>query len=147
MNETSDRIECPKCHANNFPSSAVCWQCGEPLPSRQPQAANETPGGLAPQPAPGYQPPSVAPPAGDQGQTLVIIGFILAALGFFCCPIVLSGAAIVLGIIAMNKGNKLGVWVIVAGVVSLIGGIIFGALVGMWAFTQQHANPYNFPRP
>ena len=28
-----DRVTCPSCGANNFPTEAACWQCQRPLPT------------------------------------------------------------------------------------------------------------------
>ncbi len=152
MSESSDRISCPKCQASNFANSAVCWQCGQPLSGPRAQVSNETPGGPTPppppQPTPGYEPlpPSYTPPA-DNGQTLVIVGFILAAIGFLCCPLIFGAVAIVLGILAMNKGNKLGMWVIVAGAASLVLGTILGVALRNVAQNYLKLNPRMFPVP
>lgn len=43
MSQTSDRIPCPRCQANNFPSSDVCWQCGQPLQRAQFQSQPGSP--------------------------------------------------------------------------------------------------------
>lgn len=129
MNEASQRIPCPKCQANNFPSSAVCWQCGQPLRAEQ----NQPPPGPPPQGPPGgyqpnYGPPSGPPPA-DNSQTLVILGFIAAVLGVLCCPVVFGVTAIILGVVAKNRGNPTGIWVIWAGVASMVIGIIVSIVV------------------
>jgi hypothetical protein len=149
MNQASDRIPCPKCQASNFPNSAVCWQCGEPMSGARAQVSNETPGGpTPPPPAPGYAPPQpIIPHRQDDGQNLVVIGFVLAALGFLCCPLIFGAAAIVLGILAMNKGNKLGVWVIVAGAGSLVLGTILGVIMKKALLEYLKANPQLFPKP
>ena len=70
------------------------------------------------------------PPASTgSARTMVIIAFVLAALGLFLLPIVLGPAAIILGIIAMRKGDPLGRWAIVAGVASLVIGMVLAAAV------------------
>ncbi len=61
MSQTSDRIPCPHCQANNFPSSATCWQCGQPLHQQQDQPPAQPP----PQPGPS-QPVPPQPPGGYQ---------------------------------------------------------------------------------
>lgn len=63
------------------------------------------------------------------GRTMSIVGFVCAALALFFVPIVFGPAAIVLGILAYRKGDRLGVWAAVAGVVGLVGGIALGAWV------------------
>jgi MFS family permease len=80
---------------------------------------------------PAEQPQEPPPQPADTGQVFVILGFIFAAIGLLFCPILFGGAAIVMGILAKNKGNALGIWVIAAGIVSLILGIIIGAIIGM----------------
>jgi MFS family permease len=130
MGETTDRIPCPKCQASNFASSAVCWQCGQPLRAQanQPPPSNQPPSPGEYQPPPSYSPPPA--PSGENTQILIILGFICAAIGFLCCPILFSTAAIIMGVVAKNRGNPLGTWVIVAGAASLVIGIIIGATVG-----------------
>lgn len=60
---------------------------------------------------------------------MVIIAFVLAALGLLFIPIILGPAAVILGIIAMRRGDPLGRWAIVAGVASLVIGIVLAAAV------------------
>ena len=155
MNQTLDRIPCPKCRAANFPSSAVCWQCGEPLHPKQAQPPSPpppvqpsapTPPPQPPvQPAPsGFQPPPEYPPAraNGGGQTLVVLGFVFAALGFCCCPLVFGILAIIMGVIAMNRGHPLGIWVVITGIASLVIGSVFVALVWRKNLTHyQHSWP------
>ena len=31
MNDSPNSVICPHCQAGNYPSSATCWQCGQPL--------------------------------------------------------------------------------------------------------------------
>ena len=155
MGTTSDRIPCPKCQANNFPTSAVCWQCGESLQAQQDQLpAGPSPSVQPPQqPGPVQPPPSYAPsqPA-DNTKTLVILGFIFGGLGLLCCPI-FSIVGIILGIIAQRRGNSLGIWVIVVSVVTLIiGGILAAAfwtgfMGGFNRALQQGQQPVPFPSP
>lgn len=146
MSQTSDRIPCPRCQANNFPSSDVCWQCGQPLHQQQDQPpAQPPPEPGPPQPPGGYQPspPYTPQKPADTGQIYVILGFVSAAVGLLCCPFIFSVAAIIMGVIARNKGNPLGVWVIAAGVASLVIGVIVGAIIGAlnWAqFYKPHSS-------
>ena len=60
------------------------------------------------------------------GRTLSIIGFVCAALAVFFLPIVFGPAAIVLGIVGYAKGDRLGMWAAIAGVVGLVAGIALG---------------------
>ena len=146
MNQTSDRVPCPKCQANNFPSSAVCWQCGEPLQARQDESQPPTTPGPS-QPAPGVEQPRSAypPPAPSQDTKIfIILGFVFAALGVLCCPI-LGIAGIVLGAIAYSRGNQTGVWVIVANVVGLAIALAIGV---MWQqMFKQGRMPWTGPWP
>ena len=60
-------------------------------------------------------------------RTLTIIGFVCAVVSLFFAPIIFGVAAIVLGIIAYRKGDPLGMWAAVAGVVGMIAGFAFAA--------------------
>lgn len=75
---------------------------------------------------PDYPEPPVYNNKQSDTSIYIILGFVFAGLGFLCCPIIFSVAGIVFGIIAYSKGDKLGVWVIVASVVSLIAGAAIG---------------------
>lgn len=61
MSSARGKITCSKCQAENFASSAVCWQCGQPVKQGQPETS---PAGPAPSTAapPPVAPPPVAPP-------------------------------------------------------------------------------------
>ncbi|HET6455908.1 MAG TPA: DUF4190 domain-containing protein [Armatimonadota bacterium] len=148
MSGTTDRIPCPQCGASNFPTSATCWQCGRALRAE----AQPPPGGTPiPPPAPG-QPP-LYPPARlpDSGSNvLVILGFIFAVLGLFCCPI-FGIVAIIMGIIVLQRGNPIGTWIIVLAVVMLI---VFGIAMAYYiSFMAKHpeifapGNQPKFPFP
>ena len=162
MNQASDRVPCPKCQASNFANSAVCWQCGEPLPGPRAQVSNETPGGPTPPqvsnetpggPAPGYEPPPpMAPlPVSDNSTLLIVLGFLCAVPGVFCCPIIFPVVGIILGAIVQRRGNKLGIWVIVTSVLFLVAGLVFtGIGVATYMNMMKHGgipNPYNLPAP
>jgi len=167
VNDNPNRIACEKCGAANFPSSANCWQCGEPLrkestPAEQP--APETPAAPVPvEPTPGIppppQPPSspiYVPPRNRQDtETLVVLGFVFGGLGLIgfccgCCSWVLSITAIVLGAIAYSKGDNRGLWVIILGAVALIASVIVQVLALPF---QQFKGPWpggfpsHWPRP
>jgi len=122
MSETGDRITCPKCKANNFPSSAVCWQCGEPLPRQQ--AASPTPPGAQPGPPTPNWPEDqrAAPPRRDNTQTLIILGFVCAVLGFCCCP-VFAIVGIILGVVVQQRGNVTGTWLIIVSSLVLVASV------------------------
>lgn len=117
MSESNDRVQCANCGALNFRSSETCWQCGQPLKAQDNQQP-ETPIIPPVTPQPGFAQP---PPSRQGGDTniYIILGFIFAALGLFCCPI-FGVAGIVMGAIASSKGNKLGIWVIATSVVLLV---------------------------
>lgn len=140
MSETTDRIPCPHCQASNFPTSAVCWQCGRALRAESQPPAETPPAPGAPPP---YQPPPPYQQPADTGQTFIILGFIFSAIGLLCCPILFSTLAIVFGVMAKNKGNPLGVWVIGAGIVSLVLGIIIGVALGILNWSRfARTNPF-----
>ncbi|HEU0130204.1 MAG TPA: hypothetical protein VFQ85_04340 [Mycobacteriales bacterium] len=63
------------------------------------------------------------------GRTLSIVGFVCAALSLLFLPIVFGPAAIICGIVAWRKGDRLGVWAAVAGVVCMIAGMAIGVAV------------------
>lgn len=75
MSQTSDRVPCPHCQASNFPSSTVCWQCGQPLQAQQ----SQPPTGPTP-PLPGSPGP---PPTHYAKPPNYLVWSILATL--FCC--------------------------------------------------------------
>jgi hypothetical protein len=66
------------------------------------------------------------------GRTLSIIGFACAAVSLLFLPILFGPAAIVLGIIAYRKGDRLGMWAAVAGVVCMVAGMA----LGVWYFSN-----------
>ena len=63
------------------------------------------------------------------GRTLSIIGLVCAAIAVFALPIVFGPAAIILGIVAYRKGDRLGMWAVVAGVVGMLAGFALGYAV------------------
>ena len=62
-------------------------------------------------------------------RTMTIIGFVCAAISLLFLPIVFGPAAIVLGIVAYKKGDRLGMWAAVAGAAGLVIGMVLGMLV------------------
>ncbi|MHB0913891.1 MAG: hypothetical protein ACYC2Y_10695 [Armatimonadota bacterium] len=140
------RIDCRKCGASNFASSAVCWQCGEPLHASTDGGEPTPPGQEGPQVTspPPTGPPPAEPPIPTRGgdtQIFVILGFIFAGLSIFCCPPIFGIAAIVMGIIAYTRGNPLGLWVIIAGVVGLVIGVAIGTAIGLNSLRQFQSTP------
>ena len=53
-------------------------------------------------------------------RTMTIVGFVCAAIALFILPVPLGIAAVVLGIIAYTKGDRLGMWAAVAGVAAIV---------------------------
>lgn len=123
--EIPDRVPCPNCGAANFRSSTVCWQCGQPL---VPEASPRDDSGAA---SPELL-SSLSQPCGDVGvprpdtYPYVLLGFILAALALLCCccPPLFAIPSIVLGAIAYSRGDRRGLWVIIAGTFALFGGVL-----------------------
>ena len=142
MNDTSDRIECPKCHANNFTSSAVCWQCGEPLPR---QEASTPPPSAQPGPT-GPQPRYSEPPRTDNSQTLVILGFVFAGLGLLCCPI-FALAGLIIGIVVQRRGKPIGTWIIVVSAVVLVASVLITIFYTAKFLTMYKQNPTPWMTP
>lgn len=124
MEERPNRVRCEECGADNFLSAEKCWKCGRAFPVRESGEAassderagsREEPVERAPCPPPrrgdGYE--------GSSSNSMSIVGFVCAGMGFSCCPL-FSVAAIVLGVIAASKREKLATWVLIAGVFSVI---------------------------
>jgi len=84
-------------------------------------------------PPPNYQ------QSNSDTQVFIILGFIFAGLGLVpCCGFVFGFVGLILGIIALTKGNQLGVWVIVASVVAgILGFAIWMALGNHFAHTMK----------
>lgn len=153
MSETGDRITCPKCGANNFPSSAVCWQCGEPLPQQQkatppPDQQPTSQDGQAP-PSSGQQPPHPGwHPTGDTS-IYVVMGFVFVFVGvlmFCCCPVIFSVPGMALGGIAYARGDKLGLVVLIIGGATIVLYGVFLA-IGLVAMPLQDGTRPRWPMP
>lgn len=104
-------MNCEKCGTNNQ-GAAFCSNCGNALAVA----------------APTYS----APPAmqAKPSNTLSTVSLVLAAIGFLFIPIVFGTASLVLGIVAKTKREPNSTIAITAGIVSLIGGMILGAIIG-----------------
>lgn len=93
-------------------------------------------------------PPMPAMPTSDNTQTLVILGFVFAALGIICCPI-FPIVGIIFGVIVQRRGNQLGTWIIVANVLALVASLAFSAMIAAkYMELLKHGgipNPYNNP--
>lgn len=70
-----------------------------------------------------------APVKGDNGQTLFIVGWVCAVVSLCFCPLVFGAAAIVLGILAKQKGHKHAVALIVCAALFMVFGIVVGFLL------------------
>ncbi len=78
----------------------------------------------------------------------VVLGFIFAALGFTCCccgPL-FAIPSIVLGAIAYSRGDRRGLWVIIAGAVALLAGGGFGVF-GYRSVPYHHWGPDRWQGP
>lgn len=141
MDETPNRKKCPNCGTMNFLSSETCLQCGAVLPVVENKPPDQQMPVTTIPPAP--TPPSAYPPPTSSSDTTIyiILGFIFAGLGLFCCGIP-AIAGLVMGIIASSKGNKLGVWVIVASSVILMLMVVL-IVIGFLGGHQGHGvNPF-----
>jgi hypothetical protein len=67
----------------------------------------------------------------NAGKTELIISFVMSAIGLLCCPCIFSVVGIVLGNMAMKKGNPNGKVAMILGIVSLVLGFVIGAIVNM----------------
>lgn len=102
----------------------------QPTPPSQP-VSPPPPGGPEPQASPyPRQEPYQGPPK-DNGKVLVIFGWILAVTSLCCCPPLTGGAAIVLGVIAKKRGHPGAQALIIAAVIMLVVGIVFGIILNL----------------
>lgn len=90
-----------------------------------------------PTPEPVQPPGPPTPPPPRETDPYIIWGFVLAGLGLFCCccPALFAIPSIILGAIAYSRGDQRGLWVIIAGVVALLGG--FGLRFAAAPFRHQ----------
>ena len=63
------------------------------------------------------------------GRGFTIIGFVLAAAALLILPIVFGPAGAIFGGVGYSKGDKVGMWAVIAGIVGTIGGIALAAAV------------------
>lgn len=93
-----------------------------------------------PQTPPGFTPPpdtaspyprisEYAPATGNNGQTLLVVGWVCAVVSLCFCPLVFGAAAIVLGVLAKQKGQKNAVALIVCAALFMVFGIVVGFLL------------------
>lgn len=72
---------------------------------------------------------SPATASSTPGRSFTIVGFVLAAAAVLILPIVLGPAGAIFGGVGYSKGDKLGMWAIVAGIVGAIAGMAIGAAI------------------
>ena len=104
---------------------------GQPPPAYgQPPAFGQQPPPYQPPGAQGWGPgqPGYGPPP-EPGNGLSIGGIVCGAIAFLFCPILLGPIAIVLGIVARSKGERLANVAIGVGVAGLVGGLLLSVLV------------------
>ncbi len=75
-----------------------------------------------------YAPPRPGSRGTGGGRPYAIGAFVCAVVAVFFLPVVLGPVAIVLGVVAHRKGDPLGRWAVVAGVVGLAAGLALGTL-------------------
>ena len=94
-----------------------------------------------------YQSPPSVPPSNTDA--LILWGFVLAGIGLFCCCCtpVFAIPSIILGAIAYSRGDQRGLWVIIAGVVALLGGITLSSISAPFSHRWMPNLPGNFPGP
>lgn len=66
---------------------------------------------------------------GSGARAMTIIGFVCAAISLLFIPIVFGPAAIILGVLAYKRGDRLGLWAAIAGGVCMVVGMILGMAV------------------
>jgi hypothetical protein len=133
---------CPFCGQEQKESQHFCSNCGSDLTQEPPPAPTPPPPQSA-GPAPPYRPqgPSTGPGIGpslpsretdlSSGKNLAYAGIAVAVIGFFFAGPILGAGAMVLGYLAMQKGERsLGQIAIAAGAIVFIISIIFVMLVG-----------------
>lgn len=101
-------MRCPNCNHESSATQKFCANCG----TRLPQASNVNQG--------------VETPIMSNGQLLGVLSLVTGIISLFVFSIVFGPAAIILGVLALNKRNNLG-WtgIILGGFVVLITGIAF----------------------
>ena len=72
--------------------------------------------------------PTTSSTALPPGRLAACFGFGVAGLAVWVFPLVLGPVAVLLGLIAHRRGERLGRWVVLAGVVGLCLGLVIDAL-------------------
>jgi len=68
--------------------------------------------------------------ASNEGGTELAIAWVLGIIGLFVCPVVISSLGIYLAYQAKKKGNPSAQAAMIFCIVSLIAGMVFGAIIG-----------------
>lgn len=97
-------MKCPNCNHESSVTQKFCANCGARL----------------------SQTPSADAPIMSNGQLLGVLSLVTGIISLFVFSIAFGPAAIILGVLALNKRNKLG-WagIVLGGLVVLITGIAF----------------------
>lgn len=111
---------CSNCGTQNT-SSSFCTNCGLQLQ------------GIAAQPALA-QSVNSAQPAVVQANTLSTLAIIFGSISFLLLPVLFGGVGLVLAIVAKNKNEPKANTAITVSSLGLGLGIVFGAIVGTFAF-------------
>lgn len=111
---------CSRCGTQNL-SSSFCTNCGSQLQTSavQPVAANSF---------------SSATPQSSQSNTLSILAIIFGSISFLLLPVFFGGVGLVLAIVAKSKNEIKANTAILVSSLGLGLGIVFGAIVGTFAF-------------
>jgi len=101
-------MKCSNCNQEIPDSAKFCSHCGTPVP----RVTLVSPRG------------SDSAPLMSNGQLFGVLGLVSGIIGIFIFPVIFGPAAIVLGILALNKRNNLG-WsgIVLGGILVLIAGI------------------------
>jgi len=105
-------MTCPNCGTNNQ-GAAFCSSCGNALASTTAQ---------------NFAAP--APMQASASNGLSTAAIVLGAIGLLFLPVVFGTAGLVLGIVAKTKKEPRANVAIAVGIVSLVAGVILGAIVG-----------------
>ena len=107
---------CSKCGTDNQ-GAAFCSSCGS---------------ALAPAPAPTYSSP--APMQAKASNGLSTAAIVLGAIGLLFVPLVFGTASLILAIVAKTRKEPRANIALAVGIVSLLVGVILGAIVGAATF-------------
>ncbi len=111
---------CSRCGTQNS-SSSFCTNCGTQLQAstNQPVGVNSFTSGSA---------------QTSQSNTLSILAIIFGSISFLLLPVLFGGVGLVLAIVAKNKNESKANTAILVSSLGLGLGIVFGAIVGTFAF-------------